>query len=97
MSDYIVDKILVVIGVGVVTELATGDFINQVTFGYYAQNTPEILKRIPTPVRENFSGKQIGIAELTLFIKADEVMYKVGSKWHLRINKNGTLNLAAVE
>ena len=97
MSDYIVDKILVVIGVGVVTELATGDFINQVTFGYYAQNTPEILKRIPTIARENFPGKQIGLAELTLFIKADEVVYKVGSKWHLRIHKNGTLNLAAVE
>jgi hypothetical protein len=91
------DKILVVIGVGVVTELATGDLINQITFGYYTENTPEIVKRIPTIARENFPGKQIGLAELILFLKADEVVYKVGSKWHLRIHKNGTVNLAAVE
>ena len=91
------DRILVVIGVGVVTELATGDFINQITFGYYTENTPEILKRVPAVVRESFSGKQIGIIELTLFVKADEVMYKVGSKWHLKIHKNGTLSLATVQ
>jgi hypothetical protein len=97
MSEYIVDRILIVTNVATITELSTGDLINQVSFGYYVENTPEILNRLPSPLRENFPGKQIGLAELILFIKTSEVMYKVGSKWHLTITKEGTLSLAAVE
>jgi hypothetical protein len=94
MSDSIVDKTLIVIGASVVTELATGDFIYQVTFGYYTENTPEILSRIPTNMRETFSvGKNIAITEATLLIKADVVPYKVGSEWKLKIHKNGSLSL----
>ena len=49
MPDYIVDKVLTVINVATITELATGDLINQVNFGNYIENTPEVLNRFPTP------------------------------------------------
>lgn len=97
MPDYIVDKILTVINVAAVTELATGDLINQVSLGNYIENTKEVLNRVPAFMKENFTGKQIGITELILFIKTEEVMYKVGSKWHLKIDKEGTLNLSEVK
>ena len=94
MPEYVVDKILTVTNVATVTEVATGDLINQVSFGNYVENTPEVLNRFPAPMREIFTGKQIGVSELILFIKTEEVMYKVGSKWHLRIDKEGTFNLS---
>jgi hypothetical protein len=97
VPDYIVDKVLTVINVATITELATGDLINQVNFGNYIENTPEVLNRFPAPVRENFTGKQIGVSELILFIKTEEVMYKVGSKWHLKIDKEGIMNLEEVK
>lgn len=97
MSEYIVDKILTVTNVATVTELSTGELINQVNFGHYIDNTPEILNRLPAPFRENFPGKQIGVSELILLIKIDEVMYKVGSKWHLKVDKEGTMTLAALK
>jgi hypothetical protein len=94
MAEYIVEKTLTVTGIGVTTELATGDFVYQVSFGYYAKTTPEILSRIPPNMREMYSAsKSIVINEFSLFIKTDEVPYKTGSKWKLRIRKNGTLNL----
>jgi hypothetical protein len=94
MAESMVDKTLTVIGASVVTELATGDFIYQVTFGYYTKNTPEILARIPPNVREAFSGgKNMAITEVTLLIKADTVPYNVGSNWKLKIRKNGLLTL----
>lgn len=89
------DKELTVTSVGIVTEVATGDLAYQVTFGYHAKNTPEILSRIPPDAREPLMGsKSIAINEISLFIKTDEVPYKVGSKWRMKIHKNGTLSLA---
>ncbi|HMK94080.1 MAG TPA: hypothetical protein VK536_01640 [Candidatus Limnocylindrales bacterium] len=97
MPDYIVDKVLTVLNVATITELATGDLINQVNFGNYIENTQEVLNRFPASVRENFTGKQIGVSELILFIKTEEVTYKVGSKWHLKIHKEGIMNLEEVK
>lgn len=96
MSDN-VDKILTVTNVATITDLSTGELTNQVSFGHYIENTPEVQSRLPLPLRENFPGKQIGIAELILFIKTDVVVYRVGSKWHLKIDKEGTLILEALK
>jgi hypothetical protein len=93
MSEDFVEKILIVTSVSLAVELATGESINQVTFGYYVQNTPEILSRIPSSTRENFMGKQIAFNEFSLLFKAKEVPYKVGSKWKLKIHKNGSINV----
>jgi hypothetical protein len=93
MSENIVDKVLIVIGVSVITELATGDFVYQVNFGSYTKNTPEILARIPANQRESFVGKQVAIIEAQFIIKTDEAPYKVGSKWQFKIGKNGNLSL----
>ena len=94
MPEDIIDKTLTVTSVNVVTELATGDFIYQVTFGYYTRNTPEILARIIPNMRDMFSStKNIVINEITLLVKSDEVPYRVGSKWKMKIHKNGSLNL----
>jgi len=94
MSEDIVDKALVVISVSVVTELATGDLMYQVTFGCHTKMTPEILSRIPANAREPFlASKTLAINEMLLLMKVDEVPYKVGSQWKMKIHKNGTLNL----
>jgi hypothetical protein len=94
LPEDIIDKTLKVTSVNVVTELATGDFIYQVTFGYYTRNTAEILARIPPNMREMLSStKNIIINEITLLVKAVEVPYRVGSEWKIKINKKGSLNL----
>jgi hypothetical protein len=94
MSECVMAKTLTVTNVNVITELATGDLIYQVMFGNYIRTTPEILSRIPPNAREPLAAsKNIAVSEMTLFIKTNEVPYKVGSKWNIRISKNGRLNL----
>lgn len=97
MSECIVDKTLVVTGVSVVTELTTGDLIYQVVFGEYVKNTPEILGRFPANVRDAYVGNKIAVNEVMMIMKVEEVPYKVGSKWKLKIQKNGTLSLVEVK
>jgi hypothetical protein len=94
MSENIVDKTLTVISATVTTELASGDLAYQVTLGNYEKTTAEILNRIPSNAREPFLGtKNIGINQITLILNVNEVPYKVGSKWRLKVHKNGTLSL----
>lgn len=94
MSEDIVDKVLTVTSISLVTELTTGDFIYQVTFGYHAKITPEMISRLPPNTREPLSAsKTLAINEVSILIKVDEVPYKVGSKWKMKIHKKGTLNL----
>lgn len=93
MTEDFVEKILTVTSVNIITELATGELINQVTFGYHVQNAPEILARIPSNIRENFLGKQLVFNELSLLFKSEEVPYKIGSKWKLKLHKDGTINM----
>jgi len=98
VPEDIVDKVLIVTSVNTLPELATGDFICQVTFGYYVKSAPEIINRIIPNMREMYStSKNIVINEVTLLIKTDEIPYKVGSKWKMKIRKNGTLSLIKVE
>jgi hypothetical protein len=94
MTENIVDKTFIVTSVTIITELATGDLVYQVTLGSCIKNTPEILNRIPSNSRESFLGtKNIAVNEISLLLKVDEVPYKVGSKWKMKIHKNGTLNM----
>ncbi|MGD0202658.1 MAG: hypothetical protein ABSC20_01975 [Candidatus Bathyarchaeia archaeon] len=97
MPECVVNKILTVTGVNVISEMATGDLAYQVNFGYYVENKPEIIARIPSAIRENFVGKQIAFNELSLIFKTDKVLYAVGSKWNLKIFKNGNLSLVAAK
>lgn len=94
MSENIVDKVLVVTSIGPSIELATGDSIYIVTFGEMIRSTPEVLSRLPIEARQAYVGKTISVNVVQVWVKMDEVPYKVGSKWRLRIHKNGTLNLA---
>ena len=91
-----IEKILCVTGVTLLTEIVSGDFIYQVVFGYYTKNTPEILSRMPPETRGTFMGNQIAINEMSLLVKTNTVPYKVGSKWKLTIQENGTLNLVEI-
>jgi hypothetical protein len=97
MSEGILDKSVVVTSVTVATELATGDLTYQVTFGEYVKNTPEIVSRLPANIRDSYLGNKIAINEIVLVIKTEKVPYKIGSKWKLRISKDGTLNLEEVK
>jgi len=97
MSENMVDKTLVVTSVNVVTELATGNLAYQVTFGEYIKSTPEIINRLPANVRENYPGNQIAVNEILLLIKTDKAPYTVGSKWELKVHKDGTLNLVELK
>ena len=51
------------------------------------------LLRIPSNIRENFLGKQLVFNELSLLFKSEEVPYKIGSKWKLKLHKDGTINM----
>lgn len=94
MSEHVIARTLTVTNINVITELATGDLIYQVMLGNYIENTPEIISRIAPQAREPFAAsKSIAVTEMTLFIKTDEVPYKVGSRWNMKIQKNGRLNL----
>jgi hypothetical protein len=93
MPEDIIDKILIVTSVTVATNLGTGEPMYQVMFGEYLDTTPEVISRLPPPIRDANWGKKIASNELILFINTPEVPYKAGSKWRLRIRKNGTLNL----
>lgn len=94
MSENIVDKTLTVTSINTVTELTTGELMYQLTLGYSIRNTPEITNRVPANAREPFlMSKNVVVNEVTLLIKAEEIPYKVGSKWKMKIHKNGTLNL----
>lgn len=97
MSECIVDKTLVVTGVTVVTELATGDLIYQVVFGEHVKNTPEILSRLPANTRDAYVGNKIAVNEVMMIMKVEEVPYKVGSKWKLKIQEDGNLSLVEVK
>jgi hypothetical protein len=94
VSEDILDKVLTVTGISLVTELTTGELIYQVVFGNYVKTMPEIINRLPPNMREPMlMSKSIAINEVSMLIKVDEVPYKVGSKWKMKIHKNGTLSL----
>ena len=93
MLEDIVNKTFIVTNVTVATNLGTGELMYQVMFGEYLDITPEIISRLPPPMRDANWGKKIASNEIILFIKTSEVPYKVGSKWRLKIHKNGTMNL----
>ena len=94
MSENIVDKTFIVTSVTVITELATGDLVYQVILGNYVKNTQEIMSRIPPNAREPFlASKNIAVNEISLLLNVDEVPYKVGSKWSMKVHKNGALSL----
>ena len=94
MSENIVEKTLTVTTVAITTELATGSVAYQVILGSIEKTTPEILSRIPANQREPFlATKNIAVNQITMILDVDEVPYKVGSKWKVKIRKNGTLNL----
>jgi hypothetical protein len=93
VSTPLVEKTLTVLSIAPTTELATGDQISQVTFGQNIDVTNEVISRIPPNARETFFAKTIGVNEFVLFIKSEEVPYRVGSKWKLTIKTNGTIGL----
>jgi hypothetical protein len=99
VPEDIVEKVLIVTSVSSVTEAATGNYAYQVTFGYYIKNTPEVLSRmvIPDNMRAAYNSNYVLINEIVLLLKAEEVPYKVGSKWKMKIHKNGTFNLVKSE
>jgi len=96
MPSNLFDRDLTAISVAPVTGLASGDSIYQVIFGNYVEATPEIIDRLPPQLKQGLS-KQIPITELTLFMKAAEIPYRIGSKWKLTIRDDGTLNLVEIK
>ena len=91
-ESYLVDKILVVVSVGPVTELASGDSAYQVIFGRWVDTTPELVSRLPADQKET-AGKQTALNELEFLMKHDKPPYKVGSKWRFTISKNGAVSM----
>jgi hypothetical protein len=87
------EKEFVVVGVNPIVELTTGDTLQQVVFGEYVDATPEVLGRIPQVMREGI-GKRVGVNEVTVVLKKDEIPYRIGSKWKLTINQDGEIKVA---
>ena len=97
MSEDIVTKTFSVISISPAIELATGDNINQVVFGEYVGITPELLNRLPPPVRQQYAAvKKIGAVHVVVFIKTTEIPYTIGSKWKITIGSDGTLKIVKI-
>ncbi len=97
MSEFLVEKTVVVTQISNTIELATGDLIYSVFFGEFIDTTPEVLSRLPGISPANYPGKKIGAVWFMLNLKTDTVPYKVGSKWKLKIQENGLISLAELE
>lgn len=94
MPEDIVTKTFSVISINPAIELATGDNINQVVFGEYVDIAPELLNRLPPPVRQKYTSvNKIGVAHVVLFIKATEIPYTIGSKWKITVGSDGNLKI----
>lgn len=97
MSEDIVTKTFSVISINPAIELATGDNIYQVAFGEYVDITPELLSRLPQPMRQIYaSSNKIGATHVILFIKMTEIPYTVGSKWKITVGSDGSLKIVKV-
>jgi hypothetical protein len=87
-------KTLVVTSITPSSEVSTGDILYAVSFGTYIDATDEIRRRIqPSLVALQLVGNKIPVSELVLFVKGEQVPYKIGSKWNLSINDDGSLNV----
>ncbi len=95
MSDKIVEKTLTVIAVSNSVEFSTGDNMYQVGFGHFETVTQEMLDRLPPVLRQFGVGSQAGVNEIVIFLKTNEVPYRVGSQWKVLINKDGSVSIQA--
>lgn len=43
--------------------------------------------------REGAVGKTVGAMELSVFLKAEEVPYTIGSKWNVTIKSDGSISV----
>jgi hypothetical protein len=78
-------------------ESHTGESIFQVQFGEVIEVDEELRRFVPAAP---FSKPQRFVypAALTLFIKSEKPLpYKVGSRWVIRVQKDGRLSLEGVE
>ena len=96
MSEFLVEKTVIVTQIGNTIELATGDLIYSVFFGEFIDATPEVLSRLP-PSPVPYPGKKIGAMWFMLNLKTDKVPYKIGSKWNLKIKENGVISLVELK
>ena len=97
MSEFLIEKDVFVSGISSTIELATGESIYSVSFGEMIDVTPEVLSRLPPVSPPIVYPKKIPALWFVLNMKTDEVPYKVGSKWKLRIQPNGSISLAELK
>jgi hypothetical protein len=98
MSAPMIEKSLIVTGIGMVYELTTGEPMYQVNFGEYLDSTPELTSRLSAASGTPFNGKKIAANWLLLNIKTTGVVpYKVGSKWKLTVEDNGSTSLVEIK
>jgi hypothetical protein len=97
MSEFLIEKDVFVSGIGNTIEIATGELIYSVSFSENIDATPEVLSRLPPLTPPAVYPKKIPAMWFVLNLKTNEVPYKVGSKWKLKIQTNGTISLAEVK
>ena len=97
MSEFLVEKDVIVSGIGNSVELATGDSMYAVSFSELIDSTPEVLSRLPPVTPPTVYPKKLYALWFVLNLKTDEVPYKVGSKWKLKIQKDGKISLAEIK
>jgi hypothetical protein len=85
------EKKVEVISVVPATEGTTGEYIYQVTFGQVVEVDEELRRTIPAPANSK-PPKKIATTTILIFFDASKTIpYKVGSKWNISIEDNGTI------
>ena len=90
------EKELMLLSLNGATELKSGEYVVAANFGEIINNTPEIANRMDVAPGTNASGpKQIGASTIVIYLKPEHAYpLSVGSKWKLRIDKSGDINLS---
>ena len=89
-----VEKVLTVLSVTSAPELSTGDQLTVVSLGDYVDKSG-ITSRLTNP--EQYAN-QIPAIYLAFFYRAStEVPYRVGSKWRMRIEDDGSMSVTKQE
>jgi len=93
-TNIIFEKEVIVTEIRCIREVQTGDAIHQIQFGDYIKSTAEIVQKINQMSNVVRVGDDIPVQWFTLNVKNVKVIpYKVGSKWKLAMNENGSITM----
>ncbi len=89
------ERELVVFSITPVVEIATGDTLYQVALGESVDATSEALART-IQLTGLTKPKIVNALWLMVNVKSEVIPYRIGSKWKLVVNEDGSLSLTEI-